>query len=425
MIPETRKIEYEPIYAADSLTLSQMKVFLMYLCIIFCCTFPYSLFKGYHLQVNTHCLLLIGNIILIWMYIPHLINYNKLSLSLYFTLTLSNYFNFDILYGLRIFVVRSFSCIMDISVSFFALVFFPLLYPSFEKIEITQPRHILLSHLKFWQPAPCLPSPLLNTAREILALTEEWTQHGFPQKLLSFLLKQAEPKSCEWCLSILDQAPNSFDNASTLIPLVTCQAPATSSLIDYKTLFSSSQGPQPLPLHLKQFQANAKKSSLPKSAKLAALYLSLDHTGQSLSPWLHPSTSVSDMIQHLLQAVRGKLVTSQQPTQPLLLEAPPMLNCLKCQQEPATSQGPISPEVSQSLVTPAPTLALAPVVSSPPWSISTLATLSLYNIDNSSATRANLNSIDSQAPTSGTLPMPVNLYASTRTVHCYLPGLRL
>ncbi|KAJ9090269.1 hypothetical protein DSO57_1004179 [Entomophthora muscae] len=31
MIPETRKIECEPIYAADSLTLSQMKVFLMYL----------------------------------------------------------------------------------------------------------------------------------------------------------------------------------------------------------------------------------------------------------------------------------------------------------------------------------------------------------------------------------------------------------
>ncbi|KAJ9062529.1 hypothetical protein DSO57_1009874 [Entomophthora muscae] len=29
MIPETRKIECEPIYAADSLTLSQMKVFLM------------------------------------------------------------------------------------------------------------------------------------------------------------------------------------------------------------------------------------------------------------------------------------------------------------------------------------------------------------------------------------------------------------
>ncbi|KAJ9080920.1 hypothetical protein DSO57_1039830 [Entomophthora muscae] len=49
MIPETCKIECEPIYAADSLTLSQIKVFLMYLCIIFCCTFPYSLFKGYHL----------------------------------------------------------------------------------------------------------------------------------------------------------------------------------------------------------------------------------------------------------------------------------------------------------------------------------------------------------------------------------------
>ncbi|KAJ9055128.1 hypothetical protein DSO57_1007611 [Entomophthora muscae] len=60
MIPETRKIECEPIYAADYLTLSQMKVFLMYLCIIFCCTFPYSLSKGYHLRVNTHCLLLIG-----------------------------------------------------------------------------------------------------------------------------------------------------------------------------------------------------------------------------------------------------------------------------------------------------------------------------------------------------------------------------
>ncbi|KAJ9054740.1 hypothetical protein DSO57_1011052 [Entomophthora muscae] len=119
---------------------------------------------------------------------------------------------------------------------------------------------------------------------EILAQTEEWTQHGFPQKLLSFLLKQEEPKSCEWCLSILDQAPNSFDDVSTLIPLVTCQAPATSSLIDYKTLLSSSQGPQPLPLQLKQFQDNAEKSSLPKSAKLVALYLSLDHTGQSLSP---------------------------------------------------------------------------------------------------------------------------------------------
>ncbi|KAJ9076358.1 hypothetical protein DSO57_1027068 [Entomophthora muscae] len=87
MIPETREIEFEPIYAADSLTLSHMKVFLMYLCTIFCCTFPYSLFKGYHLRVNTHCLLLIGNVILIWVYIPHLIDYNEL--SLYFTLTLS------------------------------------------------------------------------------------------------------------------------------------------------------------------------------------------------------------------------------------------------------------------------------------------------------------------------------------------------
>ncbi|KAJ9077089.1 hypothetical protein DSO57_1020070 [Entomophthora muscae] len=114
MIPETRKIECQPIYAADSLMLSQIKVFLMYLCIIFCCTFPYSLFKGYHFRVNTHNLLLIGNVILIWVYIPHLIDYEKL--SLYFTLKLSNYSNFDILYGLRIFVVRSFSCIMDISV---------------------------------------------------------------------------------------------------------------------------------------------------------------------------------------------------------------------------------------------------------------------------------------------------------------------
>ncbi|KAJ9054108.1 hypothetical protein DSO57_1018085 [Entomophthora muscae] len=66
MIPETFKIECESIYTADSLILSQMKVFLMYLCIIFCCTFPYSLFKGYHLRVNTHHLLLI--------------DYNKLSL---------------------------------------------------------------------------------------------------------------------------------------------------------------------------------------------------------------------------------------------------------------------------------------------------------------------------------------------------------
>ncbi|KAJ9051062.1 hypothetical protein DSO57_1008325 [Entomophthora muscae] len=216
------------------------------------------------------------------------------------------------------------------------------------------------------QPALSLPSPLLNTAREILALTEEWTQHDFPQKLLSFLLKQAEPKSCEWFLSILDQAPNSFDDASTLISLVTCQSPATSSLIDYKKLFSSSQGPQPLTLYLRKFQANAKKSSLPKSAKLAALYLSLDHTSQSLSPWLHPSASVSNMIQRLLQAVGVKLVTSQKPTQTLLLEAPLMLNCLKSQQEQATPQGPISPEVSQSLVIPAPTLAIAPVVSSSP-----------------------------------------------------------
>ncbi|KAJ9060329.1 hypothetical protein DSO57_1031928 [Entomophthora muscae] len=54
MIPETREIECEPIYAADSLTLSQMKVFLMYLCIIFCCTFPYSLFKGYHLRNKSY-----------------------------------------------------------------------------------------------------------------------------------------------------------------------------------------------------------------------------------------------------------------------------------------------------------------------------------------------------------------------------------
>ncbi|KAJ9082880.1 hypothetical protein DSO57_1000864 [Entomophthora muscae] len=182
MIPETREIECEPIYAADSLTLSQMKVFLMYLCIIFCCTFPYSLFKGYHLRVNTHCLLLIGNVILIWVYIPHLINYNEL--SLYFTLTLSNYSNFDILYGLHIFVVRSFSCIMNISVvtstmlitsfwSIFVVVFFPLLYPYFAKIEIMQPCYTLLSCLKFWQPAPSLPFPLLTTAREILALTEK------------------------------------------------------------------------------------------------------------------------------------------------------------------------------------------------------------------------------------------------------------
>ncbi|KAJ9090275.1 hypothetical protein DSO57_1039587 [Entomophthora muscae] len=177
--------------------------------------------------------------------------------------------------------------------SIFAVVFFPLLYPSFAKIEITQPRCTLLSCLKFWQPAPNLPSPSLNTAREILALTEEWTQHGFPQKLLSFLLKRAEPKSCEWCLSILDQAPNSFNDVSTLIPLVTCQAPATSSLIDYKTLFSSSQGPQPLPLHLKQFQAHSKKSSLPKVLSLRPSISALTtlvkacHPGRTL-PLLSP-----------------------------------------------------------------------------------------------------------------------------------------
>ncbi|KAJ9067922.1 hypothetical protein DSO57_1034025 [Entomophthora muscae] len=80
MIPETCKIECEPIYAADSLMLSQIKVSLMYLCIIFFCIFPYSLFKGYHFQVNKHHLLLIDNVILIWIYIPHLINYYELSL---------------------------------------------------------------------------------------------------------------------------------------------------------------------------------------------------------------------------------------------------------------------------------------------------------------------------------------------------------
>ncbi|KAJ9060418.1 hypothetical protein DSO57_1031129 [Entomophthora muscae] len=85
MIPETSKIECEPIYAANSLMLSQIKVFLMYLCIIFFFTFPYSLFKGYHLRVNTHRLLLIGNGILIWVYIPHLIDYDEL--SLHFTMT--------------------------------------------------------------------------------------------------------------------------------------------------------------------------------------------------------------------------------------------------------------------------------------------------------------------------------------------------
>ncbi|KAJ9060161.1 hypothetical protein DSO57_1033844 [Entomophthora muscae] len=84
IIPELCEIECEPIYAADSLTLSQIKVFLMYLCIIFYCTFLYSLFKGYHFQVNTHCLLPIGNVILIWVYIPRLSGYDEL--SLYFTL---------------------------------------------------------------------------------------------------------------------------------------------------------------------------------------------------------------------------------------------------------------------------------------------------------------------------------------------------
>ncbi|KAJ9080062.1 hypothetical protein DSO57_1029064 [Entomophthora muscae] len=107
------------------------------------------------------------------------------------------------------------------------------------------------------------------------------------------------------------------------------------------------------------------------------------------------------MIQRLLQAVRGKLMTSKQPTQPLLLEAPPMLNCLQHQQKPATPQGPISPEVSQSLVTPASTLSIAPVNSLLPQSIPTLVALSFYNIDNSSATLASLNSTESQAPTSG------------------------
>ncbi|KAJ9076958.1 hypothetical protein DSO57_1021299 [Entomophthora muscae] len=224
MIPETRKIECEPIYAADSLTLSQIKVFLMYLCIIFCYTFPYSLFKDYHLQVNTHGLLLIGNVILIWIILLH-----------------HGYLSGDF-HNAHYFILE-----------YFCSGFLSPVIPILCKDKVTQPRCTLLSRLKFWQPAPSLPSPLLNTAREILALTEEWTQHGFPQKLLSFSLKRAEPESREWCLSILDQAPNSFDDVSTLISLVIYQSPATSSLIDYKTLFSSSQGPQPLPLHLKQF----------------------------------------------------------------------------------------------------------------------------------------------------------------------------
>ncbi|KAJ9081273.1 hypothetical protein DSO57_1016461, partial [Entomophthora muscae] len=38
----------------------------------------------YHFQVNKHHLLLIGNVFLIWVYIPHLYDYDKL--SLYFTL---------------------------------------------------------------------------------------------------------------------------------------------------------------------------------------------------------------------------------------------------------------------------------------------------------------------------------------------------
>ncbi|KAJ9075528.1 hypothetical protein DSO57_1035253 [Entomophthora muscae] len=59
MIHEIFKIEGEPIYAADSL-------------------------NGYHFRVNTHRLFIIGNVILIWVYTPHLINYNKP--LLYFTL---------------------------------------------------------------------------------------------------------------------------------------------------------------------------------------------------------------------------------------------------------------------------------------------------------------------------------------------------
>ncbi|KAJ9087180.1 hypothetical protein DSO57_1035687 [Entomophthora muscae] len=59
MIHEIFKIEGEPIYAADSLT-------------------------GYHFRVNTHLLFIIGNVIFIWLYTPHLINYNKP--PLYFTL---------------------------------------------------------------------------------------------------------------------------------------------------------------------------------------------------------------------------------------------------------------------------------------------------------------------------------------------------
>ncbi|KAJ9053633.1 hypothetical protein DSO57_1022428 [Entomophthora muscae] len=140
------------------------------------------------------------------------------------------------------------------------------------------------------------------------------------------------------------------------------------------------QGLQPSPLHLKQFQANAKKSSLPKSAKLVVLILSLDCSIQGLPPWSYTSASVSDMMQRLLQAAGGNLVTS---TQPLLLKAPPMLNCLQGQQEPATSQGPLSSEVSQSLVSPASPLAIAPLSSLSLQGIPTLAALSFYEIDGS------------------------------------------
>ncbi|KAJ9070433.1 retrotransposon-like protein 1 [Entomophthora muscae] len=107
------------------------------------------------------------------------------------------------------------------------------------------------------------------------------------------------------------------------------------------------------------------------------------------------------MIQHLMQEVGGNMVTFQQSTQPLFLEAPPMLNCLQGQQDPATTQGPLSYEVSQSLVSPASPLAIASLSSPSPQGIPILAALSLYEIGISSSTLANLSSTDSQVPTSG------------------------
>ena len=156
------------LYFTDEIDAFQCAYFLFFLMICFFCLTPYAFLGCFRLLISTIRVILLLNVLVIWQLIPHYANTSEFCNDL--TLTLYNYSFVNLLDVAKFVFVRSITCVLDAAVvtavmyvmstvSIFAVIFYPSLYPSISTAEITNPAPSFLLRFMFWVPTPVLPPP--------------------------------------------------------------------------------------------------------------------------------------------------------------------------------------------------------------------------------------------------------------------------